>query len=329
MFFWSCICDGLTYLYIQPYMRIFAFIMLFFLGGSCVAQPLEKMEKLLANKNFSAFKAYTDSAAGKNNLDFNWKILSEIMPGYEQAVVSIQQLLPYTKKGDGGNVNNYTVRLLEHNGDIFYYDYCVTKYNEKDRAPQAFEDTLALLKNIQAYADFKNVYVTTFHDTLNEKELFTTEVYGQGCGLVEEVPEGQVQLDSLLANNNIEGIRRWLKSPIAERQLYAIYGYRILKGAGYTLTEEEASLLKMVQQKKTTVETCGGCIFGHASFRSMVKEIEEIPEKYLAAKVHRQERLFSRFPIKNKNETMAIFLVPAVVIGVIVIVLYRKKYSKV
>lgn len=310
-------------------MKIIAFVALLFWGGSCFAQPLEKMEKLLADKNFSAFKTYTDSAAGKNNLDFNWKILSEIMPGYDQAVVSIQQLLPYTKKGDGGNVNNYTVRLLEHKGDIFYYDYCFTKYNEKNRAPQAFEDTLALLKNIQAYADFKNVYVTTYHDTLDEKELFTNEMYGQGCGLLEVNPEGQVQLDSLLESCNVEGIRKWLKSPIAERQLYAIEGFRALVCAGYTLTDEEEHLLEIVKQKKATVETCGGCLFHDESFGNMVKEIEEIPEKYLAAKVHKQGRLFSRFPIKNKHETMAIFLVPAVVIGVIVIVLYRKKYSKV
>ncbi len=305
-------------------MKKLAFIMLL-LVKNCYAQQNGNFVKLLADKNFAAFTAFIDTAKGNPNLSKEWVILNEIMPGYQQAVVKMTELVPYIM-AEGGNVNNYTIRLLEHDGEIFYYDYCITKYKRGgDSTWHGYDDTIVFLKNKQAYADFKGAYFTTYHDTLIEKELFTQDVYGQVCGVGGMAPEGQVQLDSMLAISDIAAIRKWLISPIAERQLYAIEGYRALVGAGYTLTDEEERLLEIVKQKKATVETCAGCFFRAWPFLKMVKEIEETPARYLAAKVHRQERLFGRFPIKNRHKTMAVFIVPVIVIGIIVIVLRRRK----
>ena len=80
---------------------------------------------------------------------------------------------------------------------------------------------------------------------------------------------------------DVTGVVSALKSANAEKQLYALKGYRILVNQGYTLTDEEKKIISIVEQKKGTVSTCSGCMYMDDTFQNVVSQINEIPSEYL------------------------------------------------
>ena len=109
------------------------------------------------------------------------------------------------------------------------------------------------------------------------------------------------QLNILLQDDNVDRIRQWLKSANAEKQLYALKGYRILVNQGYTLIVEEKRIISIVEQKKGTVSTCGGCIYMNEEFQNVVSEINAIPSEYL-----KPEKINSSDVIFKKKKSKAI-----------------------
>lgn len=84
----------------------------------------------------------------------------------------------------------------------------------------------------------------------------------------------------------------WLKSANTEKQLYAIKGLKILAKTGYSTTDEENNLIKLVRQKEGIVNTCSGCIYSSDSIKNIVAELDLWDGEYY---IHRKR------PSKNSN----------------------------
>ena len=247
-----------------------------------VGQPVLKIKQLLKDRNFVALNSYINKPQ-KSNVDFGWEILRTIVGDYQEGIIKIEENIP-ANDGTGGNrINNFSVYLLTTKDKIFYYKFNKTVYKKKDDVEwKPNEETIDSLSDNSEYLALKNLFKQTYGDTLISYDLFLTSViYGSHCGIAGENPEYMEQLNLLLQDNNVDIIRQWLKSANAEKQLYALKGYRILVNQGYKLTEEEKRIISVVRQKKGSVSTCSGCIYMNITFQDVVSEIDVIPSEYL------------------------------------------------
>lgn len=281
-------------------MKLSTLFITLFLTTQVVGQPVLKIKQLLKDKNFVPLNSYIDKPQ-KSNVDFNWETLRTIVGDYQEGIIKIEENVP-ANDGTGGNfINNYRIYLLADKKKIFYYKFIKTVYKNKGSEQWVKnEETIDSLKDNTEYFSFEKFFRQTYGDTLNHYDLFLTSiVYGSHCGIAGVEPEYMKQLNLILQDENIDVIRKWLKSANAEKQLYAIKGYRILVNQGYNLTHEEKRIISIVEQKTGMVSTCNGCMYMNETFQNVVSEINSITTKYL-----KPERLSSLNVIfkKKKNQ---------------------------
>lgn len=260
---------------------IIVFIALF-LTTQAIGQSVLEIKQLLKDKNFPALKTYINTPQ-KSNVDVSWETLRTIVGDYWEGVVTIQENIP-ANDGTGGNIiNNYIVNLLATDKKIFYYTLTNTFY--KNKGSDKWEkniDTVDSLFDKREYESFKNLFKQIYNDTLNGQDLFVTYiVYGGNCGIAATDSEYMEKMKQLLQDENVTEIRQWLKSPNAEKQLYAIRGYRTLVNQGYKITDEEKHIIEVIQQKKGTISTCSGCLYSSQTIEQTIVEINDIPPEYL------------------------------------------------
>lgn len=263
-------------------MKLTTLVATFFLTAQVIAQPVQKIKQLLKDKKFVPLNSYIDKPQ-KSNVNFGWETLRTIVGDYQEGIIKIEEYIP-AKDGTGGNfINNYRVYLLADKNKIFYYKLDKTAYKNKGSEQwEKNDETIDSLKDKTEYSLFENSFRQTYGDTLNHCDLFLTSiVYGSHCGFAGVNPEFMKQLNLLLLDKNVDLIRQWLKSANAEKQLYALKGYRILVNQGYNLKDEEKTIISIVEQKKGTVYTCSGCLYMHETFQDVVSKINSIPTEYL------------------------------------------------
>lgn len=263
-------------------MKLSTLFIALFLTAQVIGQPVQKIKQLLKDKNFVALNSYIVKPQ-KSNVNFGWETLRTIVGDYQEGIIKIEENVP-TNDGTGGSfINNYRAYLLADKNKIFYYKFIKTVYKDKGSEQwQKNEETIDSLNETTEYFSFENFFKQTYGDTLNHYDLFLTSiVYGSHCGIAGVNPEYMEQLNLLLQDDNVDIIRQWLKSANAEKQLYALKGYRILVNQGYKLTDEEKRIISVVEQKKGSVSTCSGCIYMDMTFQDVVSEIKAIPSEYL------------------------------------------------
>ena len=263
-------------------MKLSTLFIALFMTAQVVGQPVQKIKQFLKDKNFGPLNNYITKRQ-KSNVDFSWEILRTIVGDYQEGVIKIEESIPANDETGGSRINNFRVYLLATKDKIFYYKLIKTVYKSKGSEEwEKNEETIDSFKDNTEYVSFENSFRQTYGDTLNHYDLFLTSiVYGSHCGIAGVNPEYMEQLNSLLQDNNVDIIRQWLKSANAEKQLYAIKGYRILVNQGYSLTDEEKRIISIVEQKKGTVATCSGCMYMDETFENVVSEINAIPSEYL------------------------------------------------
>lgn len=272
------------------------FIALFW-TAQVVGQPVQKIKELLKDKEFVPLNSYITKPQ-KSNVAFGWEILRYIVEGYQEGIIKIEENVPANDGTGGSYINNYRVYLLANKDKVFYYKFIKTVYkNTGSDNWEKTEETIDSLTDKTEYALFKNSFRQTYGDTFDHNDLFLTSiVYGAHCGFAGTNPEYMEKLNFLLLNNGVAEIRQWLKSANAEKQLYAIRGYRILINQGYAMTNEEKRIIHVVEQKKGTVSTCSGCFFMNETFQNVVSKINSIPTEYL-----KPENASSPYPTFEKK----------------------------
>lgn len=263
-------------------MKLSTLFITLFLTAQVVGQPIEKIKQLLKDKEFVPLNNYITNPQ-KSNVHLSWETLRSIVEEYQEGIIKIEEYVPANDGTGGSIINNYRVYLLANKDKVFYHKFIKTVL--KNTGSENWEknvETIDSLTDKTEYASFESSFKQTYGDTLNPNDLFlTTIVYGGHCGMAGSNPEYMEQLNFLLLNNEVTEIRKWLKSANAEKQLYAIRGYRILVNQGYVTTDEEKRVIAVVEQKKGTVSTCSGCLFMDETFQEVVSEINSIPIEYL------------------------------------------------
>ena len=310
-----------------PYMKLSTLFIALFLTAQVVGQPVLKITQLLKDKNFLALNNYIDKPQ-KSNVDFGWETLRTIVGDYQEGIIKIEENIP-ANDGTGGNrINNFRVYLLTTKDKIFYYKFIKTIYKKKGNDEwETNEQTIDSLNDNSEYLSLKNLFKQTYGDTLFNYDLFLTSiVYGSHCGIAGVNPEYMEQLNLLLQGDNVEIIRQWLKSANAEKQLYALKGYRILVNQGYNQTDEEKKIISIVEQKKGTVSTCSGCMYMDETFQNVVSEINAIPSEYLKPEKTSSSNVVFKKKKNQVTKTSSYWWVSIfVIIGVLAILYFLRR----
>jgi hypothetical protein len=239
-----------------------------FMAIQAAGQSLPEMKQLLVHKDFDTLDQYVTT-----NRESRWKTSREIVGKYQEGVIEFNH---YESSGSrpGRPYRTYRVFVLTAGKRIFYY-----------RLFELGDRTISEYKDSQEYNNFQSTFKQVYNTPLSESDLFATSiVYGAGCGIAGVDPEYKMLLDTLIVNRRVDVLRKWLTSADAEKQLYAIRGYRVLTRLGHELTREEARVLTMVRKKKGNVYTCSGCAYWASPFQQEVSKIETMPVMYLAPK---------------------------------------------
>jgi hypothetical protein len=249
-------------------MRLLLLILSFFLVAELPGQSIEKITALLKERDFIAFKHYIDDFC-KAKAGTYWIILRDVVPGYQEGVVNVNEYLK--DKNNDRLIGNYELKFLSTRDSIFYYE--LSKSNgEKKVSDRWVECYLPIdsFSNASEFHHFRAAFSKGYNTELDERELFETSIlYGFACGISGEPTEYYLKLDTLVENNDLFTIRKWLKSPNTEKQLYAIHGLERLENAGTILTPEDIRIVRLIARKEGTVNICSGCI----SFSDSIKNI--------------------------------------------------------
>lgn len=288
---------------IFPYVKSAALLLTFFLSTQILAQPLQEIEQLLKFKEFVPLKKFIEKLP-KSNVSIDWEALRTIVGDYKEGIIKIEEYLPAKDGTGGGSINNYSIYVLANQKKIFYYKFTKTVYKNKGSERwEKYDTTIDYLKDNSEYSSFENFFKDTYGDTLHQNDLFQTSlVYGSHCGLGEANPKLMERLNLFILNRNVDSVRQWLKSANAEKQLYALTGYRILVNLGYEITKMEKRIISVVRQKEGTVKTCSGCLYMDRDFREVVAEINSIPTEYLRVIPNSPKDVFIKNKIKSENK---------------------------
>jgi hypothetical protein len=82
-----------------------------------------------------------------------------------------------------------------------------------------------------------------------------------------------MKLIECVETNDIAMLNEWLRSPVAEIQVYAIDGFSQLRKQGYKLSEEQRRLIKFIKKKKGNINTCSGCLFSSKTISSVTRRL--------------------------------------------------------
>ncbi|MEP7377703.1 MAG: hypothetical protein ABI675_30140 [Chitinophagaceae bacterium] len=226
------------------------------------------MRLLLRQQNFQAFKAYVDNSYSKQDVSFTWELLRTVVSGYQEGMVKVDAKDSTSRAKE---LYLYRLNLITSGNQIIFYD--LQKKKIDDRSYMTFE-TEEIFRSEKAMSDLERKFKDIYTVDLNYNDLFQNSiVYGRHCGIAGENPEYLQKLDVLLENQDVEEISRWLKSANAEKQLYAIRGYKYLASQGYKLSEEEKGLLTIAGKKDGLVSVCSGCTYWSEDFQTVLSEI--------------------------------------------------------
>ena len=287
-------------------MRILLILITIIFTCNCYGQTMSEIKKLLHEKNFQSFKPYIDSGYSnprKSNLTARWIILREVLPGFQEGIVEVEENVPADDNTGGNWIYTYHINLLSDDKEIFYYSF--NKKNSNENNWEDYFDPVDTFKSANKFNEFEAAFLKTYNAQLVKADLFQKIVYGGACGIAGIPTQYQQKLDSLLRVKNIQSIRLWLKSANTEKQLYALMGLKALSRNGYKLTSEDTRLIKLINQKKGMVNTCGGCIYSTEPVQDIAAQIKAWNGDYYIFENSNKKR------IKNK------FIIPTVILSAI------------
>jgi len=243
-------------------------------------QSLKKIQLLLANKDFVAFKTYIDTASKKHrksnpnsNVRAIWELKRDLTPIYQECVIDADESFPHKEDPKISSVKLYRINVLANSKEIIYYDFAQKESNGpswddfKLNVTDSFRNDILL-------RDLKKDFFNTYNDSLNQQELFNnSNVYGSACSFVGEKPELRQENDVIVKAKNVSLLTKWLTSTNTERQVYGIDGLYQLKKEGYKLTAEQLRLIQIIKNKKGSLNICRGCIYSSEEIENIVKNI--------------------------------------------------------
>ncbi len=236
---------------------------------SLFGEKIDSIITVLNQKNYKQLEAYLKRAevsSKKDEFNFNEEISRQIIDSFFEKIINVEEWFPNIKEGSyHGKI--YEILILT-NGDSIIYAKLVLY----PKGPNT--NILIQYSDNKLFHQLQKSYSVTYGRKVIIKDFFISYVvYGNRCGRGAVERDYRIRLNKLIESKNIKKLDKWLSSPTAEIQVYAVDGFFQLKEKGYTLTPKELQLINIIKNKKGEIRACSGCIFSSW-------EITETTEKF-------------------------------------------------
>lgn len=197
----------------------------------------------------------------------SWVQSKELVPGHYEAIIYSGESTPLN--GNKYWVDARLIKLLFTDSTIYYY--AVDDPNDGFEIP-LFSTTLNADLYKKLLSDYKHIYKTPLNtDELFESTMFTLD----GCGMEPIKSKELIAVEDMAERKNFHKLDQWLVSPNVEKQLYAVYGYELLRSYKNSIPWETETIIQIVKQKKGKVQTCSGCLNEDLEINEVVKLIAQ------------------------------------------------------
>jgi hypothetical protein len=247
-----------------------------FWTSTLFGQVQNDINKVLASKDFVAFKKYADNLSSRENrISSNWECFRDLTTDFQEGVFIFEKSVPDKDNPAISSVYTFRVNLITTMTNIVYYELSEKKNKKVGNDWEPYYEPINNFKDEKAFENVKSTFKSVFQSDLNENELFLTDfVYGSHCGFAGVNPNGRQQIDNWVAEKNKAELLKMLKSTNTEKQVYAVDGLLQLKKSGVKLTDEEKKIINFICSKNGTMYVCSGCIHSRQDISSVTKKFK-------------------------------------------------------
>ncbi|MDW7693734.1 hypothetical protein R9C00_03175 [Flammeovirgaceae bacterium SG7u.111] len=230
------------------------------------------------NDLYEKMASLKESSTKAKYYEFRVFLDREVIAGYTEKVITVEEHIQSKENKSMYSLDEYKLYLITDSTDKIQAYRLVEPRLEKgvDGNWEKFEDILS--KSDQLYPkemqeDFNRLYGVNF----DYNYLFQYEIYfGESCGQDGNPPEYRYYLEKAIVEKDTATINKWLFSPVAEKQLYAIEGILRLGNEGHSFDSATHSIIKEVSRKEGYAQTCAGCEYGD---QQEIRKLVEIIKK--------------------------------------------------
>ncbi|WP_338811915.1 hypothetical protein V9L05_10910 [Bernardetia sp. Wsw4-3y2] len=244
--------------------------------SSLLAQVQNDVKKILASKDFIAFKKYADNLSNKEKrISSHWECLRDLTNEFQEGVFIFEKSVPDKDNPSSFSVYRFRVKLVTTDKNIAYYELSEKKYKKVGNEWENYFEILEKFKNDKAFDKLKISFKSIYQTDINENELFIIDfVYGKHCGFAGINPTGREQIEEWITAKNKTELLKWLTSTNTEKQVYAVDGLFQLNKMGVRLTDKEVKIINFICHKNGTIYICGGCMYSRQDIKSVTEKFK-------------------------------------------------------
>jgi hypothetical protein len=256
--------------------QLITILLIIFWTSDLFGKVQNDVNKVLASKDFVAFKKYADNLSKREKrVNSHWEYLRDLTTDFQEGVFVFEKSVPHIVNPSISSVYTFRVRLITTVQSIAYYEFSEEKTEKVGNTWEPYFEIIDSFKDDKLFDSLKNSFRGIFQTDLNENELFLTNfVYGEICGYVPMKPKGRQQIDLFVKNKDIDSLLHWLHSANTEKQIYAVDGLCQLKQMGVILNDKDLKIMTFVINKKGTIYFCSGCIRSRQEIKNVTKKFK-------------------------------------------------------
>ncbi len=184
----------------------------------------------------------------------------EISPGYYRNYREFSQ-----RKG------NTSIDLIMHKSSIIAWRVVTRNYETANEVHDS-------LVNVAEYKKLEESFYSIYETRLNIDDVYRRSIFSRSnCGIAGGFTEKFLDIERLAQQNDIATLSEWLRSGNIYDQLYAIFGFELLKRQKIHPSKKDLALIKIISRKDGYVNSCSGC----SPYSIGIQGAIEIAQKWL------------------------------------------------
>lgn len=248
-------------------MKSFLFGIVFCSISKLFASPGDSIILSLEKRSIRGLDSSLVSLKRKSrNIEFYQSINRQIIDSFYEVIYFITESFPAGANPNVSSINEFRILLIRSGDKIIYCKM-------EDRSVLIRSPGIIKYKDKAAISMLTKAYINMYGRRVGIKSFFNDKiVYGSRCGYSGTPLKNWTKLNRYVQKKRLAKLRRWLRSPLAELQIYALNGFHQLYKAGYKLRDDERRIIDFVKSKKGDVNICVGCIYGSQKISEVTEE---------------------------------------------------------
>lgn len=245
---------------------------LFLFTSFCVSIPLDaqqqiwidSLKQVLVRSDYGEWLNTLEKLQTSETAHLEQALIREITGGYAESMFAVSTMPWKDGKEDESKIR---IRILSLGDSISYFRLAL--------AFPEYETLIATQYNRRRVQVLDSFYVRNYARHLSIDDLFVSHVfYGKFCGRAGAPPGERMRIDRMVKYKDIRELEFWLRSPVAEIQIYGYEAaFRIMAAGGF-LNDRIQKWMDLIRKKRGDLLVCSGMLEYQRPIREIIQEIE-------------------------------------------------------